>query len=369
MANSKIILAAAGSGKTYYIANHLDSNKNNLVITFTRQNVSNLKNEILKSHNKIPTNTQVITFSSFIYRWLLKPFEPILVVGDKTGIITSGVEIIKEPPAQRIDGKPNYKYFKKSDHRHYIFNNKYYSSRMADLITSQPKEVKKLIKERLHKYCETIYFDELQDFLGEDFKILTSLLKDSNIEVMAVGDFFQHSVSKSNFTSNKPFKKSKDYISKDDYIKLFKGDIEVDEITLSKSRRVPSNICDFIMNKLKIVIGSISHVEGHYALLTEENKIIEVLDSSEIVKLFYSNSSKYSCEPVINWGYSKGDTYQRTCIILTKTYETFFEEKFSCENLTPSQINTLYVAMTRATHELFFIRESDFKKHKKNYLL
>ncbi|WP_040206388.1 AAA family ATPase [Neobacillus jeddahensis] len=368
MANSKIILATAGSGKTYCIAKHLNVNKKNLVITFTRQNVSNLKNEIIKRHERIPNGTQVITFSSFIYRWLLKPIEPILEVGEKKGIVTSGVEIIKEPPPQRIDGKVNYQYYKKDDYRHYIFNNKYYSSRMAALFTTQPKKVKKLIMERLYKFCDLIYFDELQDFMGEDFKILTSLLKDSKIEVIAVGDFYQHSVSKSNFTTNKPFKKSKEYITKDDYIKLFKGQADIDETLLNKSRRVPSVICDFIRNKLKINIGSVSEVDGHYELLTEKTQIMKILDSSEVVKLFYSNSGKYRCKPVINWGYSKGDTYQKSCIILTKTYENIFDEDFSCDHLTPVQINTLYVAMTRATHELYFIRESDFKKIKMRYL-
>jgi DNA helicase-2/ATP-dependent DNA helicase PcrA len=367
MANSRVILATAGSGKTYYIAKHLNVNKKNIVLTFTRQNVSNLKKEILKRHEKIPDGTQVITFSSFIYRWLLKPVEPILKVGDKKGIITSGVEINKEPPPQRIDGKTNYKYFKKDDYRHYISNNKYYASRMAALFNTQPKEIKKVIMERLYKFCDIIYFDELQDFMGEDFKILASLIKDLKIEVLAVGDFYQHSVSKSNFTSSTPFKKSKSYISKEDYIKLFEGQSTIDEISLSKSRRVPVAICDFIRDKLKINIGSVSEVDGHYELLTEETKIMKVLDSSEVVKLVYSNSSKYKCKPIINWGYSKGDTYQKSCIVLTKTYENIFNENFSCDHLTPGQINTLYVAMTRATHELYFIRESDFKKINENY--
>ncbi|MEW5552186.1 hypothetical protein ABGT22_19980 [Peribacillus frigoritolerans] len=370
MAHSTIMLAAAGSGKTYYIANHLNPNEKNLIITYTNQNVANLKREITSVHGEIPKNTQVLTFSSFVYRWLLKPFEPILEVGNKMGVITSGVEINKEPEPQRKNGKLNFRYFKQDDYRHYIYNQKYYSSRMISLVLNQSKEVKKIILQRLYKFCDQIYFDELQDFIGKDFDLLLTLVKDKNIKVFAVGDFFQHSVSKSNFTSNKPFmKKGKIYITKEEYKLLFKGDIFIDEVTLIKSRRVPQEICDFIKNKLKIHISSSSDVKGHYELLDTESTISEVLEDENIVKLFFKDSRKYNCLPTINWGYSKGDTYKRSCIILTKTFEGLFEKEFSCDRLTSSQINTLYVAMTRATDALYFIKESDFKRLKARYLI
>ena len=126
MAHSTIMLAAAGSGKTYHIANRLNPNEKNLVITYTKQNVANLKKEIILVHGEIPENTQVLTCSSFVYRWLLKPFEPILEFGNKIGFITTGVEINNEPEPQTKNGKPNFKYIKQDDYRHYIYNQKYY---------------------------------------------------------------------------------------------------------------------------------------------------------------------------------------------------------------------------------------------------
>jgi len=363
------MLAAAGSGKTYYIANHLNPKHKNLVITYTKQNVANLKREIKIIHGEVPKNTQVLTFSSFVYRWLLKPFEPILEFGKRTGMITMGVEITKEPEPQSIKGKPNYKYYKQEDSRHYIYNQKYYASRMTSLVISQSKTIKNIIIERLYKFCDQIYFDELQDFMGKDFDLLLMLIKEKNIKVFAVGDFHQHSVSKSNFTASKPFMKGKIYISKDEYKILFKGKVNIDESTLIKSRRVPEEICKFIYNKLGIDIQSSSIVQGHYELLETNSKIIQVLEDTNIKKLFFRDSRKYSCVPTINWGYSKGDTYQKTCIILTKKFESLFEEDFSCANLTPAQINPLYVAMTRATDELYFIKEKNFKIFKEKYTI
>ncbi|MDQ7861131.1 hypothetical protein RCO48_09045 [Peribacillus frigoritolerans] len=143
MAHSTIMLAAAGSGKTYYIANHLNPTQRNLVITYTKQNVANLKREIKNIHGEVPKNTQVLTFSSFVYRWLLKPFEPILEIGSSTVIISTGVEINKEPEPQSIKGKANYKYFKQNDYRHYIYNQKILPIKNVQLGISSIKGNKK----------------------------------------------------------------------------------------------------------------------------------------------------------------------------------------------------------------------------------
>ncbi|MDQ7861132.1 hypothetical protein RCO48_09050 [Peribacillus frigoritolerans] len=87
--------------------------------------------------------------------------------------------------------------------------------------------------------------------------------------------------------------------------------MDIDERTLMKSRRVPEEICNFINNSLGIHIQSSSVVKGHYELLETDSKIIEVIEDTNIIKLFFRDSRKYNCLPTINWGYSKGDTYKK----------------------------------------------------------
>lgn len=369
MVNSAIMLAVAGSGKTYHLANNFDHNKKNIFVTYTNQNVENIKREILVKYKKFPANTQVLTFSSFIFRWLLKPVEPILNIGDKSGLISQGVEVLKAPEPQRIKGQFNYKYKTKDDYRHYMYNEKYYVSKMSSLILNQPKSVKDLMLRRLAKFCDVLYFDELQDFIGPDFDLLLLLLKNKDLKIFAVGDFYQHSVSKSNHSSNKPFvKKMKLYLTLEEYIALFSKYAKVDQVTLMSSRRVPENICKFIQSKLNISMHSSSSVNGAYSLVQDPQKIREIFNDKNIVKLFYNNSKIYKCSPTINWGYSKGDTYKNICIILTGTYKKLFEDSFSTTDLTPMQINTLYVAISRATHNVYFIYEKDFKKIKNEFI-
>lgn len=74
------------------------------------------------------------------------------------------------------------------------------------------------------------------------------------------------------------------------------------------------------------------------------------------MKLHYQNGAKYgSCHK--NWGETKGeDHYQNVCVLLNKsTSEKFFFGKL--EELPPSTKNKLYVAITRAKGDVYFINE------------
>lgn len=78
---------------------------------------------------------------------------------------------------------------------------------MSELILAQSKEVLKKMFERLKYFCDHLYFDELQDFMGKDFELLKHFISEPDLDVFAVGDFHQHSVSKSDFTASKPYLK------------------------------------------------------------------------------------------------------------------------------------------------------------------
>ena len=46
--DKRVILAVAGSGKTTYIINQLDLNKRSLIITYTTNNIENLRTGVIK---------------------------------------------------------------------------------------------------------------------------------------------------------------------------------------------------------------------------------------------------------------------------------------------------------------------------------
>lgn len=355
------MLAVAGSGKTYRIANEVEEEKKNILISFTRQNVANIRREIIKRLDYVPKSTHILTFSSFVYRWLLKPMEPIIKVGKKEGLLTKGVDL-REPQPQSINGKANYLYVKDSEVEHYISPlGKYYSSRMSKLFIKQGKRVKKSILKRLAQFCDAIYIDEAQDFLDNDFKLLRELMEYPTIWTEAVGDFYQHSVSKSDYLAKKPFRDGNRSITKAEYKELFGENVHIDEETLKNSRRSPKLICDFIRKKLEIDIRPNDDKIGEIKRLTNQKESRNILKDEEIKKLIYSRNVKRSFDNYNTWSYCKGDTYDEACVILTQPFDNIFEDDFSIMGFSATQRNKLYVALTRATEKVYLITHADYR--------
>jgi len=62
-------LAVAGAGKTYHICNSINTDKKNLILAYTHENVGNINKELIDAHGSIPELTSVMTFDSFVYRF------------------------------------------------------------------------------------------------------------------------------------------------------------------------------------------------------------------------------------------------------------------------------------------------------------
>ena len=72
--DKKLILAVAGSGKTYTLCNEINPSERNLILAYTNENIKNIYNEIIKQHNEIPKFTIITTFDSYILNNIAKPF-------------------------------------------------------------------------------------------------------------------------------------------------------------------------------------------------------------------------------------------------------------------------------------------------------
>ena len=368
----QLILAVAGSGKTYTICNTVDSQKKNLILAYTHENIRNINRELILKFGKIPELTSVMTFDAFIYRFIICPFEPsILSFFNEEMIKMKGITMKASPKkGEVINGKwkSNWNYKNKDNFAHYHDKNGYY---YCDTITELIAFVKNKDFNLLRKAAEAINYlfdsiriDEFQDYREYDYDVIIQLAK--NIEnITLVGDFYQHSVAAIN-NSGKPFKTKKGYISYNEFKSLLeKEKFLVDETSLSKTRRCPTPICQFIENKLRIQIESNSEADGEI-LFVPESEIGEILNDKSIVKLIYKDSNLYTFN-CVNWSYSKGDTYENVCVILTKEADNIDSETFDINVLSIETRNKLYVACTRTKRNLYFIKNSDFKKIKELY--
>ena len=99
-----------------------------------------------------------------------------------------------------------------------------------------------------------------------------------------------------------------------------------------------------------------------------DNDPSSVLNDDRIIKLVFREAGKHSF-PALNWSYSKGDTVDSACVILTDGLDNLDSDKFNPDGVKPSTLNKLYVAMTRSQGDLYLIKASTFKKFQERYTM
>ena len=368
----KVILAVAGAGKTYYICHKIDPAKRNLILAFTHENIHNIQKELCDAHGCVPELTMVTTFDSFVYHQLILPYEPSIAEHFACPRFSSCGICMTDPPSKtkkNAEGKSvaNPHYRKKDSLTHYVtMNRQYYCATLSELVLQVKKNRESLIKRlaaRLNLFFDCILIDEFQDFREDDYELIMALAKRLN-DVILVGDYHQHSVSATN-NSGKPFKnKSKDVSYVDFVAELRNSGFEIDLTTLDKSRRCSAEICNYISEKLHINIASNGDHCGSIVWIDDDPSV--VLNQDQIIKLVFNEAANYTFR-AMNWSYSKGDTVDSACVILTDGLDNLDSDSFDPEKIKRSTLNKLYVAMTRSRGDLYLIKASTFKKLRDAY--
>lgn len=368
----RVILAVAGAGKTYYICHKIDPTKRNLILAFTHENIHNIQKELCDAYGCVPDLTTVITFDSFVYHQMILPYEPsIAEYFGCSDFVSRGICTI-DPPPMRILGRngqmiSNPRYFKKDRLEHYVTKgSQYYCAKLSELVMYVKQGCESLVKRvvsRLNLFYDCVLIDEFQDFREYDYDLIMALAKQLN-DIVIVGDYYQHSVLATN-NSGKPFKNKSSFVSYDTFVAtLKKAGFEVDLSTLDKSRRCSADICKYVSEKLHISITSNDNHNG--SVIWIDDNPTAVLNNDSIIKLVFKEAGKYSF-PALNWSYSKGDTLESACVILTDGLDNLDSDKFNPDKVKQSTLNKLYVAMTRSRGDLFLMKASTFKAIKDIY--
>lgn len=370
----QVILAVAGSGKTYHICHSINMREKNLILAYTHENLRNIRKELVDANGgSFPELTNVMTFDSFLYGYIVQPYEPTILKHFGCGGYYSNGITMKDPPRQQIKVKgryiPNPLYHKKGTIGHYVSSKGYYyCATLAELIMEVKQEKEPLIKrvaEKMRIFYDRILVDEFQDFREYDFDLICGLSKYAD-NVTLVGDFYQHSVSANNNTG-RPFWGKKSDVTYTDFVnELLKKGFSVNDNILKKSRRCSKDVCDFISMKLGVGIDSQEINTGSVKWI-DESRIENILQNNRIIKLIFSKSSDYTFESV-NWSYSKGDTMDEICVILTQDFEKLDQVDFSIAEISRSTINKLYVALSRTKGNLYLVKKSVFDRVKAKYL-
>jgi hypothetical protein len=215
------------------------------------------------------------------------------------------------------------------------------------------------LRDRLDRYYDDVYVDEVQDFGGHDFNFLLEMAQ-ARARFRLVGDFYQHTFATSHDGNvNKSLH--------DDYdvyrARFAKAGFEVDTTTLGASHRCGPAVCDQISRTLGIQVAAASPNTASVEVV-ESQEVVDRLHSDEgTVKLFLEQHWLYGCRSH-NWGACKGlDHYQDVCVALNPTSWALLM-RGELAQAKPIIRNKLYVAFSRARGNLFLAPERLFKKYR-----
>jgi DNA helicase-2/ATP-dependent DNA helicase PcrA len=331
--DKKVILAVAGAGKTTEIVGRIDEMRRFLILTYTEENLLNLRKKIEAKHGRTPSNVHAMTYFTFLHSFCLRP-----LAGLKRR--SRGINFNDQPPQGRFtDREPGY--YMDGARRIYV-------SRVAKAVMKHYPEG---VLDRVQRFFDVLCVDEVQDFASHDFNLLLHLAR-ANMEMLLTGDYRQHTYDTSRDGSTRQGL-HKNYAK---YIREFsKAGFVVDTESLSRSHRCSPAVCEFISEKLGIPIQTHSKRLARIVTVESQEEADRLRERTDVVKLFYNKHRQYGCASSQNWGASKGeDHYDEICVVLNASTWAKLEEG-ALSKLAPQTLNKLYVALSRSRGDVHLV--------------
>lgn len=339
--DKRVIFAVAGSGKTTLLKNSLRETSRTLILTYTVNNEEHLRSSIISRFGFIPEGIRIMTWFEFLYAFCCRPF-----LQDR--LTTRGLSFVQPP--LRIP---------RTNRLHYQDRGgRLYHRRLAHLLTE--RGLLPAICDRLVRYYDELFVDEVQDFAGHDFNFLLGLSR-ADLSVLFVGDFYQHTFDTSrdgniNATLHK---------SIEQYEGRFRASgMTVDSETLSRTWRCSPTVCEFITGQLNIHITAHGTHSTSIEMVNDAERVAALHADDSVIKLFYREHYRYGCYSM-NWGASKGlDHLQDVCIVFGADHWRRLGQQ-TLKDLPPSSRNRLYVACSRARGNIYFVEEANLRQFRR----
>jgi Superfamily I DNA and RNA helicases len=357
--NNKLIIAAAGSGKTTFLVEEALKQKEEkiLITTYTQANEAEIRKKIIEKNRCIPENVTVQTWFSFLLKHGVRPFQGTLFEKKIKGLILvnsqSGLK------GHTKFGQPIYFGEEREFERHYFSKElKIYSDKLSKFVFRCNEISKGSVIDRISKIYSHIYIDEVQDLAGYDLELL-KLLFDSKSTILLVGDPRQGTYSTNSAPKNKKYKKAKvvNYFFQDDSI-----EIDTDQTSLITNYRCNKSICDLSNELFPDFSATNSGNEtetGHDGIFfIKEEDIEKYLKKFRPIQLRDSRKTEVNDKyGVMNFGESKGLSFDRVLIYPTRPFIEWLKD--SNAQLAETSRSKFYVAITRARHSVAIVNNDE----------
>lgn len=348
--DNNIVVASAGSRKTTLIVESaIETAKSDtvLILAYTNNTLSQIKKYIIDRIGLIPKNITIQSWHSFLFSECIKPYQNVVYNSNRIEQIFYPSDIGEFKQKRRFIRKNNIKsYF-------LIGSKQIIAEHLSEFALLCDENSGGLVFNRLENIYNNVYIDESQDLAGYDFHVVESLLN-SKIKTTLVGDCRQATYFTNNSSKNKKFKGS-------NIVDLFKqwesdGLCEITEKV--ECYRSNQAICDFGDSLYPQLTPTVSigveetHHDGIFYI--SENEVEDYVENNNPVILRDTRKTKTIGYPAINFGSSKGLTFDRVLIFPNGPIRKFLKDS-KVEDLAPMTKARFYVGITRARYSVAFV--------------
>lgn len=371
MSNNKLLIAAAGAGKTTHIVKRALSveNSNALITTYTQVNEEEIRKKVIEINGFIPENITIQTWFSFLIQHGVKPYQSFLFEEKVKGLLfvnsQSGVKYYTKkgfPVTHRESEDFKKHYFSK--------DNRIYSDKLSKFVYKCNNESGGLIIDRISKIYQHVFIDEAQDLAGYDLSFLEQMFK-NNLSLILVCDPRQVTYLTHWERKFKKYQNGKiaEFIKNE----CNRIDVEIDSTTLSESHRNVSKICSFankLYPDLEPARSANNEKTDHDGIFLVRSKDrFKYLEKYNPIQLRWSSKNKQVSDRfrVLNFGESKGQTFDRVLIYPTKRMLKWVRDfETNLKNQTKAKF---YVAITRAKFSVGIVCDEKLKRFTDNDIL
>lgn len=357
---NKLIIAAAGSGKTTFLVNRALEipDRKILITTFTEANESEIKKKFIELHGCIPSNVTVQTWFSFLIQHGVRPYQSVIFDGKVKGLL-----LVNEKSGFRYTLKGRPVYWGEKDLPHYYFNGtmQIYSDKISKYVYRVNELSNGLIIDRLSRIYSYIFIDEVQDLTGYDLELI-KLFMQSTSDILMVGDPRQVTYHTHDEAKNKQYEDGKieDYITG----QCQQIPVEIDKETLNVSYRNKKDICEYA-NRVYPDYAACGYV--HQEATSHDGVFfVKSSDIDNYLRKFHpiqlrdkvtvTVNPQYSA---INFGDAKGLTFERVLIYPTKPMLDWIADHRKI--MKTQSRSKFYVAITRARHSVGIVFDNKKK--------
>lgn len=366
MGANKIIVAAAGSGKTTYLVEEAVKIKGErvLITTYTESNEAEIRQKFFELVGHVPANVVIMTWFSFLITHGVKPFQ-----GGLFDFPVSGMVLVSTQSGLKFRTRQGHPVFwgEEDLEKHYFDpSRRVYSDKLPKLVIRCNDKSNGAVIDRIARVFPHVFVDEVQDLAGYDLDILDALAR-SPARLLMVGDPRQVT-----YLTHHERRYAKyadggivDFLRNELPRKVI---VEIDATTLNLSHRNNANVCAVSSRLFPALPASKAcdcvccrSVSPHHAGLF----ILRPADYANYLKMIRpmqlrdkANSDGIDIRlPAMNFGEAKGRGFDHVVILPTEPMRRWLANPKS--DLKPQSRAKFYVALTRGRYSVAIAMDWD----------